>query len=87
VNPHDFLIPFTCSRRGIWLGIVPEPLPKELSDREPARPDIGPFGCGWFIKELLLGNAPYGSPMIDPGVGAPQADIFHGYKIALLDPP
>jgi len=45
---------------------------------------LRPFGCGWFIKELLLGNAPYGSPMIDPDVGAPQADIFHGYKIALL---
>lgn len=45
---------------------------------------LRPFGCGWFIRELLLGNAPYGSPMIDPDVGAPQADIFHGYKIALL---
>lgn len=31
---------------------------------------LRPFGCGWFIRELLLGNAPYGSPVIDPDVGA-----------------
>jgi hypothetical protein len=45
---------------------------------------LRPFGCGWFIHEFLLGNGPYGSPKIDPEAGAPQADIFHHYKIALL---
>ena len=45
---------------------------------------LRPFGCGWFIREFLLGNDPYGSPKIDPGVGAPQADIFHHYKMALM---
>ncbi len=44
---------------------------------------LRPFGCGWFIREFLLGNGPYGSPNIDPAVGAPQADIFHHYKMAL----
>ena len=44
---------------------------------------LRPFGCGWFIREFLLGNGPYGSPRIDPAVGAPQADIFHHYKMAL----
>ena len=42
------------------------------------------FGCGWFIREFLLGNGPYVSPAIDPGAGAPQADIFYYYKKALL---
>lgn len=55
---------------------------------EPLKPTRGgflrSFGCGWFIREFLIGNGPYGSPMIDPDVGAPQADIFHHYKIALL---
>lgn len=54
----------------------------------PLRPVRGgflrPFGCGWFIREFLLGNGPEGSPMIDPNVGAPQADIFYYYKRALL---
>jgi hypothetical protein len=54
----------------------------------PLKPTRGgflrPFGCAWFIKEFLLGNAPYGSPQIDPNIGAPQADIFHHYKEALL---
>jgi len=45
---------------------------------------LRPFGCGWFIREFLLGNEPYGSPAIDPDVGAPQADIFHEYKMALM---
>ena len=45
---------------------------------------LRPFGLGWFIKEFLLGNAPYGSPNIDPGTGAPQADIFSQYKQALI---
>ena len=45
---------------------------------------LRPFGCGWFIREFLMGHSPYGSPAIDPGAGAPQADIFHYYKNALL---
>ena len=44
---------------------------------------LRPFGCGWFIREFLSGNAPYGSAIIDPLVGSPQADIFHDYKEAL----
>ena len=55
---------------------------------EPLRPARGgflrPFGCGWFIREFLLGHGPNGSPRIDPNVGAPQADIFYHYKTALL---
>lgn len=31
-----------------------------------------------------MGHGPYDSPRIDPWVGAPQADIFHHYKIALM---
>jgi hypothetical protein len=54
----------------------------------PLRPSRGgfvrPFGCGWFIKQFLSGNVVYGSPHIDPRIGAPQADIFHHYKEALL---
>jgi hypothetical protein len=54
----------------------------------PLRPRRGgflrPFGCGWFIREFLMGNAPFGSPSIDPDSGAPQADIFHYYKMARL---
>jgi hypothetical protein len=46
---------------------------------------LRPFGCGWFIREFLAGNAPYGSPVINPFVGAPQADIFHYYKDALRE--
>jgi hypothetical protein len=45
---------------------------------------IRPFGCGWFIREFLLGNGPEGSPSIDSNIGAPQADIFYYYKTALL---
>jgi len=45
---------------------------------------LRPFGCGWFIREFLLGHTPEGSPVIDPDVGAPQADIFHYYKMAIL---
>jgi len=44
---------------------------------------LRPFGCGWFIREYLLGNGPNGSPVIAPDVGAPQADIFYYYKMAL----
>jgi hypothetical protein len=45
---------------------------------------LRPFGCGWFIREYLLGKGPYGSPKIDPAIGAPQAVIFHYYKLALM---
>ena len=45
---------------------------------------LRPFGCGWFIREFLLGHSPNGSPGIDPDVGAPQADIFREYKLALM---
>jgi len=45
---------------------------------------LRPFGCAWFIREFLSGHGPEGSPVVDPDVGAPQADIFHYYKIALL---
>lgn len=55
---------------------------------EPLRPTRGgflrPFGCGWFVREFLLGNGPEGSLKIDPDVGAPQSDIFYHYKTALL---
>jgi hypothetical protein len=44
---------------------------------------LKPFGCGEFIRDYLAGYSPYGSPSIDPGAGAPQADIFHYYKQAL----
>ncbi len=44
---------------------------------------LRPFGCGWFIRELLAGHAPYGSPFVHPTIGAPQSDIFHFYKEAL----
>lgn len=54
----------------------------------PLRPRRGgflrPFGCGWFIREFLMGHGPEDSPTIDPDVGAPQADIFYHYKTALL---
>ena len=55
---------------------------------EPLKPTRGgflrPFGCGLFIRDFLLGLGPYGSPVIDPDVGAPQADIFREYKLALM---
>ena len=55
---------------------------------EPLKPKRGgflrPFGCGWFIREFLLGKGPYGSPQIAPEVSAPQADVFHHYKMALM---
>ncbi|MCL0058747.1 hypothetical protein M1O47_03605 [Dehalococcoidia bacterium] len=38
------------------------------------------FGCGWFIREFLLGHGPEGSRVIDPERGAPQTDIFSEYK-------
>ncbi len=45
---------------------------------------LRPFGCGWFVREFLMGKGPYGSSKIDPDIGTPQADIFHHYKIALM---
>ena len=54
----------------------------------PLKPTRGgflrPFGCGWFIREFLLGHGPEDSPAIDTAVGAPQADIFYHYKMALI---
>jgi len=51
------------------------------------RPERGgflrPFGCGWFIREFLLGKGPEGSRIIDPEQGAAQADINYEYKEAL----
>ena len=44
---------------------------------------LRPFGCGWFIREFLLGHGPEDSPAIDPEVGACQEDIFYHYKLAL----
>ena len=55
---------------------------------EPLRPSRGgflrPFGCGWFIREFLLGHGPNGSLRIDPDIGAPQAETFYYYKTALI---
>ncbi len=55
----------------------------------PLRPKKGgflrPFGCGWFIREFLAGNAPHSSPIIDPAIGACQADIFYHYKMAIRE--
>lgn len=42
------------------------------------------FGCAEFIRKFLLGQGPHGSPAIDPETGAPQADIFYHYKMALM---
>jgi hypothetical protein len=42
------------------------------------------FGCGWFIREFLMGNGPYDSPVINSKIGAPQADIFYQYKMAII---
>ncbi len=44
---------------------------------------LRPFGCGWFIREFLLGNGPEGSRVIDLQQGAPQADINFEYKEAM----
>jgi len=45
---------------------------------------LRPFGCGWFIREFLMGHGPNGSPQVDPRVGAPQADVFFHYKQSLI---
>ena len=37
---------------------------------------LRPFGCGWFVREYLTSS-------VDSKVGAPQADIFYHYKMAL----
>jgi len=42
------------------------------------------FGCGEFIRQFLEGSGPYESQKIDPAIGAPQADIFYEYKMALI---
>ena len=51
------------------------------------RPNRGgflrPFGCGWFIREYLLGNGPEGSRVINAQQGSPQADINYEYKESL----
>jgi len=44
---------------------------------------LRPFGCGWFIREYLLGNSPEGSTRINPDIGATQSDINYEYKEAL----
>ena len=44
---------------------------------------LRPFGCGWFIREFLLGNGPEGSRVINPNYGAAQSDINFEYKEAL----
>lgn len=41
------------------------------------------FGCAQFIIPFLKGEGPYGSALIDPKRGAPQADIIREYKEAL----
>ena len=46
---------------------------------------LRPFGCGWFIREFLMGHGPYDSPGIDPHEGTPQAEIFYYYKTSLLN--
>lgn len=54
----------------------------------PLRPRNGgycrPVGCGTFIRQYLSGNGPFGSPVIVPSQGAPQADIFYHYKSAII---
>jgi hypothetical protein len=44
---------------------------------------LRPFGCGWFVREFLLGHAPQDTITIDPRKGACQEDIFYHYKLAL----
>ncbi len=34
---------------------------------------LRPFGCGWFIREFLLGHGPHGSPRIDSDRGRADA--------------
>jgi hypothetical protein len=44
---------------------------------------LRPFGCGWFIREFLLGNGPSGSSRIDATLGDTQSDISFEYKEAI----
>ncbi len=44
---------------------------------------LRPFGCGEFVRGYLSGNGAHGSTGVDPGIGAPQAEIFYHYKQAL----
>ena len=44
---------------------------------------VRPFGCGWFIREFLLGHGPGETMAISPATGACQEDIFYHYKLAL----
>ena len=54
----------------------------------PLKPKRGgflrPFGCGLFVRDYLFGRGPNSSPVIDTVVGAPQADLFHYYKMAII---
>lgn len=54
----------------------------------PLKPQRGgflrPFGCGWFIREFLLGHGPHDSTSINPEVGASQSEVFHQYKMAII---
>ncbi len=55
-----------------------------VGDLKPSRGGfLRPFGCGWFIREFLMGHGPEGSRIIAPERGAPQADINYEYKEAL----
>jgi len=44
---------------------------------------LRPFGCGWFIREYLLGKGPEGATKIDPMYGATQSDMCYQYKESL----
>jgi len=52
--------------------------------RPPRGGFLRPFGCAWFIREFLLGNAPMGSPTINADIGVTQTDIHRYYKEALF---
>ena len=53
-------------------------------DMRPSRGGfLRPFGCGWFIREFLLGNGPAGATKIDPRRGGTQSDICYQYKEGL----
>jgi hypothetical protein len=55
-----------------------------MMDIRPSRGGfLRPFGCGWFIREFLLGNGPEGARKIDPVFGSAQSDINYEYKEAL----
>jgi len=44
---------------------------------------VRPFGCGWFIREFLMGHGPEGSIEIDSEIGSWQEEMFYYYKMAL----